>query len=129
MTKTKKTNNNSLTNTNDKINDIDQLKDLITEPIDYGDYFSIFNDIEEEKNKSEEEIIIVEPEPDDFYFKSCLTGFNLDKNGKKENKNENINVNADNENEKNKSRYNRSNTTIDIRKYKIPDYYKLISIK
>ena len=47
-----------------ELNSIDHLKDFITEPIDYGDYFSVFNDIDEDKGNSKDKIIIKEPEPD-----------------------------------------------------------------
>ena len=54
------------------------LKDFITEPIDYGDYFSSFNvdDTDDENNeKNKNEKIMKEPEPSDFFFKSNLKGF------------------------------------------------------
>ena len=47
------------------LSEAEQLKDFITEPFDYGDYFSVDNANMNYK----------EPEPDDFYFKSSLTGF------------------------------------------------------
>ena len=40
------------------LNDIEHLKDFITEPIDYGDYFSVFNDIDDEKENSKGKIYI-----------------------------------------------------------------------
>ena len=104
-------NNNNLYNTlnSNNLNDVEQLKDFITEPIDYGDYFSVFNDIDEEKDNSKEKILIKEPEPDDFYYRSNLKGFIIDKD---EDENEQIN---------NKSLRNmRSNTTFDIRKRNLP---------
>ena len=104
-------NNNNLYNTlnSNNLNDVEQLKDFITEPIDYGDYFSVFNDIDDEKDNSKEKILIKEPEPDDFYYRSNLKGFIIDKD---EDENEQIN---------NKSLRNmRSNTTFDIRKRNLP---------
>ena len=67
---------------NNKINknNIEYLKDFITEPIDYGDYFSSFNiddDIDDDK-KNKNDLIKTktkEPEPSDFFFKSNLKGF------------------------------------------------------
>ena len=67
---------------NNKINknNIEYLKDFITEPIDYGDYFSSFNiddDIDDYK-KNKNNLIKTktkEPEPSDFFFKSNLKGF------------------------------------------------------
>lgn len=67
---------------NNKINknNIEYLKDFITEPIDYGDYFSSFNiddDIDDDK-KNKNNLIKTktkEPEPSDFFFKSNLKGF------------------------------------------------------
>ena len=67
---------------NNKINknNIEYLKDFITEPIDYGDYFSSFNiddDIDDDK-KNKNDLIKTktkEPEPSDFFFKSDLKGF------------------------------------------------------
>ena len=106
-------NNNNLYNTlnNNNLNDVEQLKDFITEPIDYGDYFSVFNDIDDEKDNSKEKILIKEPEPDDFYYRSNLKGFIIDKD---EDENEN-------EQKNNKSLRNmRSNTTFDIRKRNLP---------
>ena len=106
-------NNNNLYNTlnSNNLNDVEQLKDFITEPIDYGDYFSVFNDIDDEKDNSKEKILIKEPEPDDFYYRSNLKGFIIDKD---EDENEN-------EQKNNKSLRNmRSNTTFDIRKRNLP---------
>ena len=67
---------------NNKINknNIEYLKDFITEPIDYGDYFSSFNiddDIDDDKKNKNDLIKIKtkEPEPSDFFFKSNLKGF------------------------------------------------------
>jgi vacuolar protein sorting-associated protein 26 len=67
---------------NNKINknNIEYLKDFITEPIDYGDYFSSFNiddDIDDDK-KNKNDLIKTktkELEPSDFFFKSNLKGF------------------------------------------------------
>ena len=99
-------------NQNNNLNDIEQLKDFITEPIDYGDYFSVFNDIDEEKENSKEKINIKEPEPDDFYFRSTLTGYIIDNEGDEEEEQNQIN---------NRSLRNmRSNTTFDIRKRNLP---------
>ena len=113
-------NNKSLYNTlknnqNNNLNDIEQLKDFITEPIDYGDYFSVFNDIDEEKENSKEKMKIKEPEPDDFYFRSTLTGFIIDNDEDEEEEQNGIN------NINNRSLRNmRSNTTFDIRKRNLP---------
>ena len=49
------------------LSEAEQLKDFITEPFDFGDYFSQINDNNDENYK--------EPEPDDFYYKSSLTGY------------------------------------------------------
>ena len=108
-------NNKSLYNTlndqNNNMNEIEQLKDFITEPIDYGDYFSVFNDIDEEKENVKEKKGIKEPEPDDFYYRSTLTGFSIDNEEYEEEQNQ-IN---------NRSLRNmRSNTTFDIRKRNLP---------
>ena len=108
-------NNKSLYNTlndqNNNMNEIEQLKDFITEPIDYGDYFSVFNDIDEEKENVKEKKDIKEPEPDDFYYRSTLTGFSIDNEEDEEEQNQ-IN---------NRSLRNmRSNTTFDIRKRNLP---------
>ena len=111
-------NNNNLIN---KLNDVDQLKDFITEPIDYGDYFSVFNDIDEENDNSKEKIAIKEPEPDDFYYRSSLTGLYIDKN--EENENENVN----NEVFKRGLKNMRSNTTVDIRKKNQPNFNNRIT--
>ena len=60
-------NNNSL---NNSLSDVNHLKDYITEPIDYGDYFSVFNDIDEDNDDSNEPN--KEEEEDDFYYRSNL---------------------------------------------------------
>ena len=110
-------NSNNLYNTlnsnsvNNKSNSIEHLKDFITEPIDYGDYFSVFNDIDEDKEYSKYKIEIKEPEPDDFYFRSTLTGYNIDK--------DDINEEESNTFKKNLRNY-RSNTQYDIRKNNLP---------
>ena len=110
-------NSNNLYNTlnsnsvNNKSNSIEHLKDFITEPIDYGDYFSVFNDIDEDKEYSKYKIEIKEPEPDDFYFRSTLTGYNIDK--------DNINEEESNTFKKNLRNY-RSNTQYNIRKNNLP---------
>ena len=110
-------NSNNLYNTlnsnsvNNKSNSIEHLKDFITEPIDYGDYFSVFNDIDEDKEYSKYKIEIKEPEPDDFYFRSTLTGYNIDK--------DDINEEESNTFKKNLRNY-RSNTQYDIRKNYLP---------
>ena len=111
-------NNNNLIN---KLNDVDQLKDFITEPIDYGDYFSVFNDIDEENDNSKEKIAIKEPEPDDFYYRSSLTGLYIDKNE------ENENENGNNEVFKRGLKNMRSNTTVDIRKKNQPNFNNRIT--
>ena len=110
-------NSNNLYNTlnsnsvNNKSNSIEHLKDFITEPIDYGDYFSVFNDIDEDKEYSKYKIEIKEPEPDDFYFRSTLTGYNIDKD----------NINEEESNTfKKKLRNYRSNTQYNIRKNNLP---------
>ena len=109
----KNNSNNTLANNylNNKLNDVDQLKDFITEPIDYGDYFSVFNDIDEEKDNLKENIKIKEPEPDDFYYRSSLTGFSIDKEE---------DIIEENETFKKGLKYGRSNTTTDIRNRKQP---------
>ena len=103
----------STLNTNDTKNnhlsDIEHLKDFITEPIDYGDYFSVFNDIDDEKETSKDKINIKEPEPDDFYFRSTLTGISIDKDEEE-----------DNQVLSKSLRNMRSNTTYDIRKKNLP---------
>ena len=103
----------STLNTNDTKNnhlsDIEHLKDFITEPIDYGDYFSVFNDIDDEKETSKDKINIKEPEPDDFYFRSTLTGISIDKDEEE-----------DNQMLSKSLRNMRSNTTYDIRKKNLP---------
>ena len=110
-------NSNNLYNTlnsnsvNNKSNSIEHLKDFITEPIDYGDYFSVFNDIDEDKEYSKYKIEIKEPEPDDFYFRSTLTGYNIDK--------DDINEEESNTFKKNLRNY-RSNTQYNIRKNNLP---------
>ncbi len=71
-------NNNSL---NNSLSDVNHLKDYITEPIDYGDYFSVFNDIDEDNDDSNEPN--KEEEEDDFYYRSNLTGFTKDENEEK----------------------------------------------
>jgi vacuolar protein sorting-associated protein 26 len=65
------------------LNDTNHLKDYITEPIDYGDYFSVFNDIDEddESNDNKKDL-----KPDDFYYKSSLTGYIQDENEKNKKK-------------------------------------------
>ena len=98
---------------NNESNSIEHLKDFITEPIDYGDYFSVFNDIDEDKDNSKDKIILKEPEPDDFYYRSTLTGFNINKEDEDENEEEQKIF-------KRSLRNNRSNTTYDIRKKKLP---------
>ena len=111
-------NNNQLYNTlnnnginNNQLNDIEHLKDFITEPIDYGDYFSAFNDIDDEKENYKDKKGIKEPEPDDFYYRSSLTGLSIDKDEDQD----------ENDQMFNKSLRNmRSNTTYDIRKKKLP---------
>ena len=115
ITNKKNTKYNHLNNkSGSKINyDIDHLKDLITEPIDYGDYFSVFNNLDDENDNKKQKMDIKEPEPDDFYFKSCLTGFSLDENEENKNKNENKDDII--------MKTRRSNTTtVDVRKNKIP---------
>ena len=102
---------NTLNDQNNNMNEIEQLKDFITEPIDYGDYFSVFNDIDEEKEKVKEKKDIKEPEPDDFYYRSTLTGFSIDNEEDEEEQNQ-IN--------KRSLRNMRSNTTFDIRKRNLP---------
>ena len=97
---------------NNESNSIEHLKDFITEPIDYGDYFSVFNDIDEDKDNSKDKIILKEPEPDDFYYRSTLTGFNINKEDEDENEEEQKIF-------KRSLRNNRSNTTYDIRKKEI----------
>ena len=67
-----KNNKNKYNTLNNKLNDVEQLKDFITEPIDYGDYFSVFNDIDDERENSKDKRDL---EPDDFYFRSSLTGY------------------------------------------------------
>ena len=94
---------------NNQLSDIEHLKDFITEPIDYGDYFSVFNDIDDEKETSKEKINIKEPEPDDFYFRSTLTGISIDKDEEE-----------DNQMLSKSLRNMRSNTTYDIRKKNLP---------
>ena len=91
-------------------NNIENLKDYITQPIDYGDYFSSFN-IDENDNDDENDKnnintkIMKEPDPDDFFFKSNLKGFILDED------NNNNDINNDNIiNIK-----NRSNSVFDIK--------------
>ena len=109
----KKNSNNTLANNylNNKLNDVDQLKDYITEPIDFGDYFSVFNDIDEEKDNSKEKIKIKGPEPDDFYYRSSLTGLSIDKDE------DNI---EENETFKKELKFGRSNTTTNVRNKKQP---------
>ena len=109
----KKNSNNTLANNylNNKLNDVNQLKDYITEPIDFGDYFSVFNDIDEEKDNSKEKIKIKGPEPDDFYYRSSLTGLSIDKDE------ENI---EENETFKKELKFGRSNTATDVRNKKQP---------
>ena len=94
---------------NNQLSDIEHLKDFITEPIDYGDYFSVFNDIDDEKETSKDKINIKEPEPDDFYFRSTLTGISIDKDEEE-----------DNQVLSKSLRNMRSNTTYDIRKKNLP---------
>ena len=94
---------------NNQLSDIEHLKDFITEPIDYGDYFSVFNDIDDEKETSKDKINIKEPEPDDFYFRSTLTGISIDKDEEE-----------DNQMLSKSLRNMRSNTTYDIRKKNLP---------
>ena len=76
--------NQSKSNTlKNSLNDTNHLKDYITEPIDYGDYFSVFNDIDEddESNNKKKEL-----KPDDFYYKSSLAGYIEDGKNKKKRK-------------------------------------------
>ena len=70
-----------------KKNNIEHLKNFITEPIDYGDYFSSFNDIEEKEEKNLNNF--KEPEPSEFYFRSNLKGFIEDNNDQEKEKEEN----------------------------------------
>ena len=104
-------NNKKVYNTlSNKLNDVEQLKDFITEPIDYGDYFSVFNDIDDEKDNSKDKNG-KDLEPDDFYFRSSLTGF-IDN---KEDSNAQIKYRM--------FKNNRSNTTFNlgIKKFNIPE--------
>jgi len=87
------------------------LKDYITEPIDFGDYFSVFNDIDEEKDNSKEKIKIKGPEPDDFYYRSSLTGLSIDKDEDHIEENETF---------KKELKFGRSNTTTNVRNKKQP---------
>ena len=93
---------------NNQLSDIEHLKDFITEPIDYGDYFSVFNDIDDEKETSKDKINIKEPEPDDFYFRSTLTGISIDKDEEEDNQ------------VLSKSLRNMRSNTYDIRKKNLP---------
>ena len=70
-----------------KKNNIEYLKNFITEPIDYGDYFSSFNDIEEKEEKNLNNF--KEPEPSEFYFRSNLKGFIEDNDNYDKEKEEN----------------------------------------
>ena len=116
-------NNNNLYNTlntnglnKNQFSDIEHLKDFITEPIDYGDYFSVFNDIDEEKENSKDKKDIKEPEPDDFYYRSTLTGLSIDKD-----------ENENNENFDKSLRNMRSNTTYNIKKRELSSLYDRIT--
>lgn len=106
-------NNKNLYNTlnNNNVNNAEQLRDFITEPIDYGDYFSVFNDIDDESDNSKEKSS-KDFEPEDFYFKSSLTGFSNNKNKSEEEDYEERDEILNNKNLKN----SRSNTTFDIRR-------------
>ena len=85
-------------------NNIDQLKNYITEPIDYGDYFSSFNNDDENKEDNYLDNKFKEPKESDFYFRSNLKGFINDEN---ENNNEE-------ENDKNIINIKRSNSVFNI---------------
>ena len=89
---------------NNSNNNIDQLKNYITEPIDYGDYFSSFNNDDENKEENYLDNKFKEPKESDFYFKSNLKGFINDDN---ENDNEE-------ENDKNIINIKRSNSVFNI---------------
>ena len=75
--KTNKYSNNTLNNNvlDNEFIDVGNLKDFITEPFDYGDYFSVFNEVDEDEEKNKEKIDSNEVEPDEFIYKSNLTGF------------------------------------------------------
>ena len=63
--------NNNVLDNNEFI-DVGDLKNYITEPIDYGDYFSVFNEVdEEEKNKEKGD----DDREDEFIYKSNLKGY------------------------------------------------------
>ena len=74
-------------------NNIDHLKNFITEPIDYGDYFSSFSEKDEKEETDTNKFI--EPEPSDFYFRSNLKGFIEDntKEEEEEEKDDNNDIN------------------------------------
>ena len=71
-------------------NNIDHLKNFITEPIDYGDYFSSFSEKDEKEETDTNKF--KEPEPSDFYFRSNLKGF-IEDNTKEEEKDDNNDIN------------------------------------
>ena len=98
-------------------NEIEHLKDFITEPIDYGDYFSSFDVNEDDKNDNDEDTKKNEKlEQTDFYFKSNLTGFINDISHKQnEIENEKNNDDEINIDKENKKIISRSNTTLNIR--------------
>ena len=89
------------------------FKDFITEPIDYGDYFSSFNDTETKDEKDYENI--KEPEESDFYFKSNLKGFISEENDEEEKNNEINNIYSFNEDNNDIINHkNRSNSVYEI---------------
>lgn len=74
----------------------DVFKDYITQPIDYGDYFSVFKDIDnndnnEDNEDNEEQNNEEEPDESDFYYKSNFKNFNVEKDENDEIKNYNQN--------------------------------------
>ena len=93
-----------------KKNNIEYLKNFITEPIDYGDYFSSFNDIEEKEEKNLNNF--KEPEPSEFYFRSNLKGFIEDPD------NDNKNKDKEENDEFKINIKNRSNSVFNINKNK-----------
>ena len=120
-----KNNKNKYNTLNSNLNDAEQLKDFITEPIDYGDYFSVFNDIDDERENSKDKR---DMEPDDFYFRSSLTGYIKDIEDSYDKKNSIEDSNA--QIKYRMFRNNRSNTSnnFGIKKINIPEFTdKIIS--
>ena len=104
-----------LNNKNKYKNNIEHLKDFITEPIDFGDYFSSFNEVDNNKEEKEKEKddIIKEPEESEFYFKSNLKGF-LDNNNDEEDESNNNEIINDFDRNNFINVKNRSNSVFDI---------------